>query len=291
MADSVLNQGPVKPFKTYEELLQLLKSRGLIINDEASALKTLHWLSYYRISAYSLTLRVDDRFYDNVTFENIVELYDFDKEFRRIIQYYCAVVEVSFRSYISHIHSQNYGPLGYMDSSNFENAAYHQSFISELETYVARSDDIFVEHHRNDLGGVFPIWVASEVMPFGMISKLYKNMLISDRLYIAKTYVGHGREYVENWLQCCSYCRNIAAHGGRFYNRLLFSSPVKLDKRARRDSIKNTSPFAFVIATHHLLPQNSFKTEFIKELESLFSRHPFALKKHMGFPENWKSYL
>ena len=62
----------IKPFKTIEEQISILKDRGLIIENEEYAKKSLANLNYYRLSAYTLTLRKDDKFYDNVLWYNIV---------------------------------------------------------------------------------------------------------------------------------------------------------------------------------------------------------------------------
>lgn len=286
----MLNSGKTKPFKTYDEQVDLLIKRGLLVSDRKKAVSVLKRINYYRFSAYSLTLRKNDVFYPNVTFENICELYQFDDAFRQIILKYSLVVETAFRSYIAHVHSRKYTPVGYLDPSNFEDIARHSRFIVELDHEIDRSDDLFVTHHKNDLNSVFPIWVAIEVTTFGALSKLFKNMKQADRTEISRDFVGFGRMYVENWLQCCSYCRNIAAHGGRFYNRLLMANPVRLNPK-KHAGINNVSPFAFVIAIYNLLPSRDLKDSLKKDLNDAFSRYPFALKKHLGFPENWKSVL
>lgn len=46
----------VKTFKTIDEQIKILKDRGLIIKDEEYAKKVLLNMSYYRLSAYTLTL-------------------------------------------------------------------------------------------------------------------------------------------------------------------------------------------------------------------------------------------
>lgn len=45
-----------KAFKTIDEQLDLLRSRGLTIDDESKAKQFLLYNNYYRISGYSLTL-------------------------------------------------------------------------------------------------------------------------------------------------------------------------------------------------------------------------------------------
>ncbi len=286
----MLNFGNTKPFLSYETQLDLLKDRGLEIEDYDKALSVLKSINYYRFSGYSLTLRKDDAFYPGITFDNIYELYLFDEQFRSLIMKYCGIVEVTFRSYISYYHSQQYTPLGYLSPTNFEDISRHSGFIVELDKEIERSDDYFIEHHKTDLNSVFPFWVAIEVTSFGVLSKLYKNMKLNDRNDIARIYVKRGRKYVENWLQCCSYVRNIAAHGGRFYNRLLKSCPVRINTK-RYPGINNTSPFAFVIAIYNLLPSDRVKEMMINDLKKCFSDYPFALIEHLGFPDEWESLI
>lgn len=287
----MLKAGTTKPFLSYENQLKLLEARGLIIEDRDKALSVLMSINYYRFSGYSLTLRRDDdTFYPNITFDNIYELYMFDEQYRSIMMKYCGIVEVTFRSYISYFHAGKYTPLGYLFPGNFEKKRYHKSFLKDLEKEIERSDDFFIAHHKKDLGSVFPFWVAIEVTSFGVLSKLYKNLKIEDRTFIAKKYIKYNREYVENWLQCSSYTRNIAAHGGRFYNRRLKSCPVRLNRK-RYSDIDNTSPFAFVIAIYNLLPSDRVKGMMLKDIKKCLEDYPFALLKHLGFPNTWDEIL
>lgn len=46
-----------KDFRTIDEQVELLRSRGLTIEDEAEAKEFLLRNNYYRVSGYSLTLR------------------------------------------------------------------------------------------------------------------------------------------------------------------------------------------------------------------------------------------
>ena len=177
-----------------------------------------------------------------------------------------------------------------MDPSNFEDATRHSRFIADISDDVNRSDDLFIAHHKKDLNNVFPLWVVIDVASFGVLSKFFKNMKVEDRNNISKTYIGFGRKYVENWLQSCSYCRNVAAHGGRFYNRELKACPVRLNHK-RYPGISNTSAFAFVIAITNLLPSEDLRNSFVSSIEKCFIKHPFALKKYVGFPEDWITVL
>lgn len=78
----------VKPFKTIDEQIAILENRGLIIDDEEVAKKFLSNLNYYRLSAYALTLRKDDHFYDDVHFSDVMQIYKFDMELRAALMYH-----------------------------------------------------------------------------------------------------------------------------------------------------------------------------------------------------------
>ena len=279
-----------KPFLPYSEQLALLKKRGLIVPDETYALAVLKKTNYYRLSAYSLTLRKDDVFYENVAFDDIMELYNFDSEFRKLICEYTGYVEISARAYIAYFHSQKYGPLGYLDTTKFDSEWKHAYFMDKLNTYLERSKDAFVIHHREDRNRVYPLWVAIEVATFDMVSKLYKNLLPNDRAAIAKKYYGiSSRECIENWLQCAVVARNVAAHGGRFYNRVGLNPAVKLSPKHQKE-FSGTLPFGYVYAIYKLLPEDR-KLSMLNDISKLFRKHPFALPKHLGFPENWQELI
>lgn len=85
-----MNMERVKPFKSLEEQVEILKSRGLIIEDTQFAISTLKYINYYRLSAYSLTLRSNDKFTECATFENVMQLYNFDGDLRNCLMKYCS---------------------------------------------------------------------------------------------------------------------------------------------------------------------------------------------------------
>lgn len=285
-----LSIGETKPFLTIDSQLDLLISRGLIVNDRENALNILRRTNYYRFSAYSLTLRKNDIFDSNVTFDNIYELYRFDDAFRKIIFQYSQHVEISLRSYLAYEFSGKYGALGYMDSKNFAKSIYHMDFITKLQEEIEKSDDVFVAHYRQDFNSVFPMWVAIECTTFGNLSKLYKNLKVDDRTTISKKYFGTSRQYVENWLQAAVFARNVSAHGGRFYNRKLRTVPVRLPQKYS-DIIDGRSAFAYAYAIYKMQPTKALSAAMRKALTDIWISYPFALKVHVGFPENWEQIL
>lgn len=74
-----------KPALSYTDQLDLLKRRGLHINDEPSFLELLEKKSYYRLSGYWYPL-LDDKarhiFKPNAEFDTAYQIYQFDRDLR-----------------------------------------------------------------------------------------------------------------------------------------------------------------------------------------------------------------
>ncbi len=74
-----------KPATTYKQQIKILKSRNIIINDEIFCEKILGQLNYYRLIAYMLPYKINDKLYKDVTFEKIYSIYEFDRKLRSLL--------------------------------------------------------------------------------------------------------------------------------------------------------------------------------------------------------------
>lgn len=168
----------IKPFKTADEQIEILAQRGLIIDDINEARQLLLNLNYYRISAYSLTLRKNDIFYTNVHFNDIMQIYDFDMELRASLLYLLEYIEVSIRTHIGYFHAKSYGALGYLDCSTFNDADRYKGFKKDYEKAINEygNKEAFVKHHNEFYNGQFPFWALVELLPFGSLSRIFKNL-------------------------------------------------------------------------------------------------------------------
>lgn len=281
----------IKAPATFENQLQILKSRGLIIEDEDFAIRVLQRINYYRLSAYGLSLKKNDQYFQEVTFSQIHALYEFDHRFRYLIMDMTEQVEIAFRTHISYHIAHTYGVLGHLQSENFENKEFHSSFVNELEKEVRRSQEIFIKHHFDKYGGLIPVWVAVEVLSFGALSKLFSNMKNVDKNHIAKTNYQAPSVYLGSWLKCLSYIRNICAHYGRIYNRPLTSKP-RLSDSSKKLGIQQNKIFANIYVLKHLIPDRDKWSNFVIRLEALISAYEGVVElERIGFPEDWEEIL
>ena len=209
---------------TIEEQVQNLKGIGLLITDEEYAKKILNDISYFRlIKAYSLGLKVKNGSYvSGTTFEQIVELYLFNANFRQITFAQIEKIEVNMRCRIANYFAEKYGVLGYLDPNNFSDQVYHSIFLNDIEDEIRRNSKApFVRNFKDNYeGGELPIYALTEIFSFGTLSKFFKNMLNPDKKAISKTF-DIGYTYLESWIESIAYVRNICAHYGRLYLSLI----------------------------------------------------------------------
>lgn len=282
-----------QPPMTIDEQVENLKSIGMIIEDEAYAKKILNDISYFRlIKAYSLNLKTKNGDYEgNVKFEQIVELYLFNANFRQIIFPEIEKVEINIRCRIANYFSEQYGVLGYLEENNFANPRYHKDFLDDIDGEIRRNSRApFVKNFRENYdGGKLPIYALVEILSFGTLSKLYKNMKNPDKKAIAKSF-GVGYTYFESWIESISYVRNICAHYGRLYNAKLSKTPI-LYKEYLEAGIGNNRIFGVLLCLKHLLEKDDHWNLFTDKVEMLFDKYESVNIKTMGFPDNWKELL
>ena len=282
-----------QPPMTIDEQIENLKNIGLIVENEEYAKKILNDISYFRlIKAYSLNLKSKNgKYCEKVTFEQIVELYLFNANFRQVIFPEIEKVEINVRCRIANYFAEQYGVLGYLEADNFVNAEYHKMFLDDIEEEIRRNSKApFVKNfHDNYEGGNLPIYALVEILSFGTLSKFYKNMKNQDKKAIAKSF-GVGYTYFVSWLESISYVRNICAHYGRLYNAKLSKTPI-LYKEYSEAGIGNNRIFGVLLCLKHLLKSNDHWNLFVDKIELLFDKYESVDIKTMGFTENWKELL
>ena len=91
----------LKTFKTTNEQICLLKSRGLIIDNEDEAYSTLERINYYRFTGYLHTYKKDNnnKYLKGVSFEKISKIYEFDVKLTRLLLYVLKEIEELLNEY------------------------------------------------------------------------------------------------------------------------------------------------------------------------------------------------
>lgn len=290
-----------KGFKTIEEQLEILRSRGLTINDELAAKDFLHHNNYYRISGYSLTLRKNDVFSKSATFQNIVDIYNFDHELRHIILQYLEVIEVQMKSVYAYEFTKVHGPTGYLDESFFTSNTKHKEILDKANQQKARRlpHEAYLKHFVNDLHQDIPLWAYVDLFTISDISFLYSISEQSIKDAVARTFgltMNKGASILESYMHSMTIIRNLCAHGSRIYNRLFEQKP-SLNKKEKALLIKNSKGeidnahfYGFLLIMKRMLPANTFN-EMKKAIISLTQKYPFVRMDYYGFRNDWQQKL
>lgn len=166
---------PNKEFKSIDEQLDILRARGLTISDDKKAKDFLLHNNYYRISGYSLTLRKNDRFSKSATFQNIVDIYNFDHELRHIILKYIEIIEVQMKSVYAYEFTKVHGCVGYLNPAFFTDADKHKEIIDKANGQKRQRlpHEAYLKHFVNELHQDIPLWAYVDLLTISDISFLY----------------------------------------------------------------------------------------------------------------------
>jgi len=288
------NRKSHQPAMTIEEQIANLRTKGLLVSDEDFARATLADISYFRlIKAYSLGLKAKNGdYHKGVRFEDIVQLYLFDANLRQVIFPLIERIEINLRCRLANHFSLTYGVFGYEDATNFNVSDENfQMFYAEIlrELNRKRRTPFIINFKDSYKGGKIPMYALMEILSFGTLSKLYKNMHNKDKKVVAAQF-GVSYTYLESWLEHLSYVRNICAHYGRLYNAKLAKMP-RLYKQYTARGISNTRTFVTLLTLKHLLPNGRHWHDFVQTIELLIEKYQSVKLHKLGFPHDWRDML
>lgn len=121
---------------SFSAQLQRLKDRNLTVIDDAAALHYLAQISYYRLSAYFLPYqRVKDRFDEGTTFDQIVDLYSFDRELRLLVFDCIERIEVAIRTQFIYCMSMQYNDSHWQDNQSLFVKPFYNKVGYQIDPY------------------------------------------------------------------------------------------------------------------------------------------------------------
>lgn len=290
----------LKDPKTFEEQLSILENRHMIVEDREEALKILSRTNYYRLTAYALQFKANDDYNKNITFNEMYDLYKFDKKLRSLLREVLESIEISVRTFIAYHLSIKYKVSDiHRDSSIFkdvrlhigyddEYGVHHTGLLEELNHEINKNrKEPLVRHHIKKYNRSFPTWAIVEIMSFGMLSRMYANLNIKDQKEISRNGFNTNNNLMESWLLNLAYVRNICAHYGRIYNKKMAIQPMVHSKYSK-ENIEKNKVFSSILAIKELTINTEEWGVFKEELEGLIKEYDNTLDLNLiGFPSNW----
>src|SRR5690606_21710414 len=202
--------------------------------DEEKATSYLGNISYYRLRAYTYPFQDNDNpdhpFIKEIRFEDIINLYVFDRQFRLFVLDAIEKIEISMRTQVIYQWAMNHGSHWHLDGSLFRYSVQFAKDFNRLQQEVDRSVETFIEHYKNKYTNPKepPCWMGLEVSSFGLLSLIFRNLKFGkEKKAITKYYGLPDVAILESWMHSFSNIRNICAHHGRLWNRRL-TAHIKL---------------------------------------------------------------
>lgn len=200
-----------KEFKTVDELVSLLESRG--VKTDENTKKAIERESYYAIvngyktpfqDRQAMQSSSGDVFVSGTDFNSIYELFLFDRELRSLTFKYLVRAEAAMRTAVAYVFSENHTEdNAYVVRSNFcdwrdylvphtfrgnKRSVHSTNLVSLMNTLtrklvVDNRTRAFVRHYINTYGKV-PLWVLVNDLTFGNIIHFYQLMKPDERIEV-----------------------------------------------------------------------------------------------------------
>ncbi|MEI3846657.1 MULTISPECIES: Abi family protein [unclassified Microbacterium] len=314
---------------TLDQLVNRLTERGMVIPDRDRALRYLRHIGYYRLSPYAIPFqmsRPDHLFHEGTSFDDVLDLYVFDRALRLLVIDALERVEVAVRAALTdHMSTAYDNPFWYVDPGHFHHLGRHGGLLKIVRDTsdtrllaVAEPVDVVegdtgesgtgrrnaavihrsaLEHYLTTYGTpeMPPSWLMVETLTIGQITNLYRNLKRrSDRTAVASC-LGLTSPVLESWLQTYVRVRNICAHHGRLWNVGLGVYPMI-----------PTSPSIAWLRTPEALPKRSLRrlypvlvslqaimrtvsphSSWAGRLHELIGTRPAMNLAGMGVPPEW----
>ena len=167
-----------KQILTITQQVQSYINAGMTITSYKDVEEALKSIGFYRLRGYSFHL------YDNSTkkyvpgtkFDEILKLYQYDQEISILIFSMISKIEVALRVRLVEALLVHGDALILQDSSIFKEKKMYWQNMSAIASEIARSNDVFIRHNFDKHEGEVPVWARVEVLSFGTLSKIIKNL-------------------------------------------------------------------------------------------------------------------
>lgn len=208
-----------KPALSLSDQRLKLENRGLVMTDATRVERYLGAIGYYRLSAYTRPFQQDfatHTFHSGVTFDDVLNLYIFDRRLRLILLDALERVEVALRTRLNDSMCQRTGDTHwYTNRANFDDRYDHARLLAEVRNH---KDDFVTSYQAKYAAPAdIPAWMAMQAISFGAAQKVLLNLKRREQQAVCQTF-GMDR-YMVTWVYALAILRNHCAHHARTWNR------------------------------------------------------------------------
>jgi abortive infection bacteriophage resistance protein len=179
-----------KPWLSVSDQVQRLIDRGVEVSDKCEAERFIRHSNYYRFTGYCLAFEESSSSSSVIRFEHVRQAYQFDASLRDLFTEALELVEIDLRTSFAYKFGEIYGSFGYREAQNFSPSFGHNDWLRRMREETTRSSERFKGHFEAKYVEFpdIPIWVATEVMSFGCLSRMISGMKRADRTRVSAEY-------------------------------------------------------------------------------------------------------
>ncbi|EFV01900.1 Abi-like protein [Pseudoramibacter alactolyticus ATCC 23263] len=310
-----------KPFKTYEELITLMESRNISVQDHEFAKHALSNFSYYTlINGYKNTFQLDsdsEKFYDGVTIELLYTIHLIDSSLNNILFKYILYIEKSFKTKLSYIVGRDYGihtnsKYDKKDRSDYLHTSHYQSSPKRYNTlkslrnaYENCRKNTSTEYYKLNKNHV-PPWILINDISLGLSIQWYnilkpkvKEEVCNELIATHELTSEDKKEFFKNAIYLLKDFRNGIAHGNKTFaykvennipkrQTLILGSDLISDSEFNKISSNEVGLFSAIISILLLLADERLIFRFGMDLYSLIS--PYAAQYDFAGKDLYKVF-
>src|SRR5574344_719677 len=304
-----------KTFKTLDEQINILKNKGIIIDDINYTKDILLRENYFFIMGYRHIFFRSEKnrvFIQGTNFNELYALFNFDRQVRNILFKNILIVENNAKSIFSYQLSKEYGykEKDYLNPHNFNTDSNRRRQVNDLLKKMQRQIRVNGGQHSATMHyissyGYIPLWIVVKVLSFGIVSELFTILKPSDQQAIASIYNISSSD-LALYLPIVANYRNLCAHEDILYDHRSqkiigdtnFHNYLNIPKMDGEYIYGKDDLFALIIILKRLLRDEDFHLliqEISYELDILAGKLKVIkidkVLDVMGFPTNYKNIL
>lgn len=238
-----------KPARRPDDLIVKLRESNLEISeeDELNFKDYIRSIGYYRLSGYFKPFKTGNSFKDGTNYQQIIDLYTFDKELRLMSLHALKTIEINLKAVLSDTLSLAYESDWYVQPDLFDSSRKKQGIVDEyhcidgnieivpvkkdINLYRALLDGIQENVNRNngkeylvhlrtkyDKMDAVPSWMMMQCISFGKLSKLFGLLKSAERRDVSRLFGAINPDAFPSWLESFVVLRNLSAHHERAWN-------------------------------------------------------------------------
>lgn len=311
-------------YKSAEELLELLRGRGLGVPDPEVAAHYLDTVGHHRLSGFYPFFYAQPKVFDAeipAVIDNIIHLYSFDRRLRLLLMGPLEKIEVGLRALIirevgDYLRTQADGAIkiNLFDESLYnleakgarrtfdqvrdacKKGAYTKWYVLFVHSKEGKGLDdktrqaVFEEHYRS-----LPAWATLQAVSFGPLVQIF-SLLKPEIAFKISDRFGMSRKVLTPLLFGLKELRNSCAHHEPIWNwnakmrSNRFRFPKAFAEAAHIDQTNEHRLYAYCAVIHILLSFLSLgQSTWHRRLKKLVNEYATMYSPSMGFPEHWQT--